>query len=264
MINFYIIYFFLLSFIGYIYECLAMVLWTGKWDNRGFLFGPIIPIYGFGALAGTLLFGYIYRNYTPLSVFIISVVASAILEYIVHWALEKMFHAYWWDYSMAPLNINGRISLLTSLGFGVAGLFVVYVLNPPLLPLLSRIPPLTMQIMALVMVALFSADLTLTICVLSSFINRVKNLDDLINQTMDDFVNSHMSDSLRLNDKFFTAMDKIDVVRRKIINDRIDKADRNKIALYKRILYRIRGFRGENKDVLNRILSRIKGENRNE
>ena len=264
MINLYIVYFFLLSFVGYIYECLAMVLWTGKWDNRGFLFGPIIPIYGFGALAGTLLFTYGYRNYTPLSVFIIAVVASAILEYIVHWALEKMFHAYWWDYSMAPLNLNGRISLLTSLGFGVAGLLIVYVVNPFIIPLLRKISPVTLQIMALVMVALFSADLTLTISVLSSFINRVKRIDDMINQTMDDFVNNHISDSLKLEDKFFGAMDKIDVVRRKIINDRIDKADKNEVAFYKRFLYRIRGFRGENKDALNRILSRIKGENRNE
>ena len=264
MVNLYIVYFFLTSFLGYIYECFAMVLWTGKWDNRGFLYGPIIPIYGTGALAGTLLFTYGYRNYTPVSVFVISVVASAILEYVVHWALEKMFHAYWWDYSEAPLNINGRISLLTSLGFGVAGLVIIYVINPFLFELLSKIPPLAMQIMALVFVALFSADLTLTICVLSSFINRVRNIDDLINQTMDDFVTSHMSDSLRLNDKFFGAMDKISEVRKKIINDRIDRADKNKVAFYKRFFYRIRRFTGENREVLNRVLNRIKGEKKDE
>ena len=264
MVDFYIVYFFIASFLGYIYECLAMVLWTGKWDNRGFLYGPIIPIYGTGALAGTLLFTYGYKNYTPLSVFLISVFASAILEYVVHWALEKMFHAYWWDYSKAPLNINGRISLLTSLGFGIAGLVIIYLINPILLGFLEKIPPLAMQIAALVMIALFSADLTLTICVLSSFINRVKNLDDLINQTMDDFVDNHMSDSLRLNDKFFGAMGKIEDVRRRIINDRIDKADKNKVAFYKRFFYRIRGFTGENREILNRILNRIKGENRDE
>ena len=264
MINLYIVYFFLASFLGYIYECLAMVLWTGKWDNRGFLFGPIIPIYGTGALAGALLFGYGYKNYTPLSVFLISVFASAILEYVVHWALEKMFHAYWWDYSKAPFNINGRISLLTSLGFGVAGLVVVYLINPFLLGFLSKISPLVLQITALIMVALFSADLTLTICVLSSFINRVRNLDDLINQTMDNFVNTHMSDSMRLNDKFFGAIDRFDEMRRRIINDRIDKADKKRVAFYKRFLHRIRGFRGDNVEILNRILKKIKGEEKDE
>ncbi|MBO7676011.1 MAG: putative ABC transporter permease [Erysipelotrichaceae bacterium] len=264
MINLYIVYFFLLSFLGYIYECLAMVLWTGKWDNRGFLFGPIIPIYGTCALGGTLFLTYVYKNYTPLSIFLLSVLVSAIVEYVVHYALEKMFHAYWWDYSKAPLNINGRISLLTSLGFGVAGLVVVYVINPYVLSLLSKIPAVAMQIMALVFVALFSADLTLTISVLSSFINRVQRLDDYINQTMDDFVNNHMNDSLRLNDKFFGAMDRIEDVRRRLINDRIDKAGKNATVLYKRILYRVRGFRGEHRDLLNRFLKRIKGEEKDE
>ncbi|MBR3251247.1 MAG: putative ABC transporter permease [Erysipelotrichaceae bacterium] len=264
MVNLYIVYFFVTSFMGYIYECLAMVLWTGKWDNRGFLYGPIIPIYGSGALAGTLLFTYGYRNYTPLSVFVIAVLASAILEYFVHWALEKMFHAYWWDYSMVPLNINGRISLLTSLGFGVAGLVVVYLINPPFIGFLQSIPPLALQIMALIFIALFSADLTLTICVLSSFIDRVKNLDDTINQTMEGFVSTHMKDSLRLNDKFFGTIDRIDDVRRRIINDRINKADRNETAFYKRFFYRIRGFRGENVELLNRVLRRIKDEDKDE
>ena len=264
MINIYIVYFFVTSFMGYIYECLAMVLWTGKWDNRGFLYGPIIPIYGSGALAGTLLFTYGYRNYTPLSVFVISVVASAILEYFVHWALEKMFHAYWWDYSKAPLNINGRISLLTSLGFGVAGLVIIYVINPPLLKVLHSMSPLALQIMALVFIALFSADLTLTICVLSSFISRIKSIDDMINQTMEGFVANHMSDSMRLNDKFFGTIDRIDDVRRRIINDRINKADRNKTAFYKRFFYRIRGFKGENFEILNRVLRRIKDEDNDE
>ena len=93
MLSRYNIYFIILSFAGYIYECLAMVLWTGKWDNRGFLFGPVIPIYGVGALFGSILFSVYMPEHTPLQVFLIGMFASAILEYVVHYALEKMFNA---------------------------------------------------------------------------------------------------------------------------------------------------------------------------
>jgi len=58
MITAYIIYFFVLSAAGYVYETIAMTIWGGKWDNRGFFYGPLIPIYGAGALGGTLLFTY--------------------------------------------------------------------------------------------------------------------------------------------------------------------------------------------------------------
>ncbi|MBQ5553980.1 MAG: putative ABC transporter permease, partial [Erysipelotrichaceae bacterium] len=93
MVSLYMIYFSLLSVVGYFYECIAMTFWAGKWDNRGFLFGPAIPIYGTGALLGTLLFTYIYTDYTPLTVFLVSMAASAVLEYVVHYVLEKIFHA---------------------------------------------------------------------------------------------------------------------------------------------------------------------------
>ena len=66
MVSTYVIYFMLMSFIGYLYECLAMIIWTGKWDNRGFLYGPVIPIYGGCALAGTLFFTYVIKDFTPL------------------------------------------------------------------------------------------------------------------------------------------------------------------------------------------------------
>ena len=260
MVDRYVIYFSILSVVGYVYECFAMTIWEGKWDNRGFLFGPAIPIYGAGALFGTILFTYFIKDYKPMTVFLIGMAASAVLEYSVHYVLEQIFHAYWWDYSKAPLNINGRISLLTSLGFGIAGLVVVYVMNPYVLGLLDRLSDLILQIMALIFIALFSADLTLTISVLSSFIERVENFDEYINQTMDDFVASHMSENLKLNDRFYSAMDKIDDVRRKLINDRIDKAARKANVFNKMVLYRVRYFVGEHSATLNRMLNRIKGK----
>ena len=264
MINLYIVYFVILSFIGYIYECTAMVLWTGKWDNRGFLFGPIIPIYGFAAMLGTIFLNYFYPNYTPLFIFVLAVFSSAILEYIVHWALEKIFHAHWWDYSKAPLNINGRISLFTSLGFGVAGLVVIYIINPFVFKILNAMSDVALNIIAIIFVALLSADITLSVSVISSFINTVTSFDDSINEIMDEFVNNHMSENLKLNDKFFNAVDKFDDVRKKLFNDRIDRAKKNNSIFYKRILNRIKGFEGTDSNVLNKTLNELKDEDKHE
>lgn len=58
------------------------------------------------------------------------ILGSIVLEYGTSWALEKLFHAYWWDYSSMPLNINGRVCFPYSVGFGVAGLIVVYFIAP--------------------------------------------------------------------------------------------------------------------------------------
>ena len=157
------IYFSIFSVIGYFYESLAMTIWAGKWDNRGFLYGPAIPIYGLGALLGTLLFEYLYPDYTPTSVFFISMAASAILEYVVHYLLEQIFHAYWWDYSKSPFNINGRICLPASIGFGIAGLVVVYVINPAVLPVINELKETTADLIALICTIIFTADLTLTL-----------------------------------------------------------------------------------------------------
>lgn len=102
-------------FMGWVYESLAMTIWTGKWENRGFLFGPLIPIYGFGDITLTIVLS-IY-HLSNLQVFILSVLGSVILEISTSILLEKLFHAYWWDYSGVPLNFQGRICLPASLGF---------------------------------------------------------------------------------------------------------------------------------------------------
>ena len=67
---------------------------------------------------------------SPVSYTHLDVYKRQVLEYGTSWALEKLFHAYWWDYSSMPLNINGRVCFPYSVGFGVAGLIVVYFIAP--------------------------------------------------------------------------------------------------------------------------------------
>ena len=260
MVSTYVIYFILMSVLGYFYECLAMILWTGKWDNRGFLYGPVIPIYGGCALFGTLFLTYVYTDHTPLSVFLIAVFFSAIVEYLVHYLLEKFFNAYWWDYSKSPLNINGRICLPASIGFGIAGIIIVYVINPYLLPLIEVIPQIPRDIISIILVMLFTADFTLTICVLSTFIARVENLENNINEHMDVLVGNVTDESKGLNTYFYNAVDKIESGGKKLIYKPFGIFSDAARA----ILSKIKGFRGNSDSRINRILRAIKNRIKHE
>ncbi len=255
----FVIYFALLSVVGYFYECLAMTIWAGKWENRGFLFGPAIPIYGAGATIGTILFTYFYTSYSYMSVFLISMAASAILEYVVHYVLEKTFHAYWWDYSMAPLNINGRICLPASIGFGIAGLIIIYVINPYIMPKLMAMNDETAQLLALISVALMSADLTASVSVISNFIKRVENTENSINEQMDSFVGSFLDESKAVGNRFYSAMDKIGEKKRKYVDYRFERIAESYGDMYAHVISGIKGFRGNRYSArLNEVLSKVK------
>ena len=128
------------SFVGWIYECLYCTIKSGTWENRGFLIGPICPIYGCGASLTWLIFmntklfpNCFARAEEPVwRVFLICALGSAVLEYSISFLLEKLFGAKWWDYSDTPLNIGGRICLPATCGFGVAGVLLVKYVFPPL------------------------------------------------------------------------------------------------------------------------------------
>lgn len=119
---------------GWIYESIYCTIRAKKWENRGFLYGPLCPIYGAGGVAITAIADFISvhtdATFTWWQIFLVAFFGSIVLEYGTSWALEKLFHAYWWDYSSMPLNINGRVCFPYSVGFGVAGLIVVYFIAP--------------------------------------------------------------------------------------------------------------------------------------
>ena len=135
----YFVMFALYSVLGWVYESTFCTIKEGKWENRGFLYGPIVPIYGVGATGITMVYDAL-QNYAGYSlnwwqVFLIGYLGSIVLEFGTSWVLEKLFHAVWWDYSNMPFNLQGRVCLPCSLGFGAAGLLVIY----GLYPLMNRI-----------------------------------------------------------------------------------------------------------------------------
>ena len=128
--------FLIYSFIGWLIEVIGSLITSHKLVNRGFLIGPIVPIWGCGAILITLI---IKPTDSIFSLIIASAFICSFLEYIVNYVMEKMFKARWWDYSHLPLNFNGRIWLGSSLFFGVGGLLIIKYINPFFLNLISSI-----------------------------------------------------------------------------------------------------------------------------
>lgn len=144
------------SIIGWLMEVLIVSTKKRKITDRGFLIGPWCPIYGFGALFITLLLRKYYED--PLVLFIMSFLVGSILEYVTSYLMEKIFHARWWDYSEHKFNVNGRISLTTSLGFGLLGLILVYIFNPFFLKIIKNIPSTIFHIIMIIILIFFIID----------------------------------------------------------------------------------------------------------
>lgn len=126
------------SFVGWCMEVIVSIFMSKnrRPSNRGFLIGPLCPIYGFGVLVMTFL---LRNTHNVIEVFIVATLSSAILEYGTSFVMEKIFRVRWWDYSHEKFNLNGRICLKMLLAFGVMGVIVTQVTNPVLLDFFNSI-----------------------------------------------------------------------------------------------------------------------------
>ena len=169
-----ILYFIIYSFLGWCCETVYCSILQKKFVNRGFLYGPLCPIYGCGALLVLYLLRDVRASILPL--FLSGMVVTTILEYLTSVLLEKLFHMKWWDYSAMPFNINGRVCLLNSCEFGALSVFVVMVLHPAVTRLVGRIPgPVQLLLAGL----LSAAILTDTIYTVHGILILKGKLDDI-------------------------------------------------------------------------------------
>jgi len=156
-------------------EVLAVFISTKKIINRGFLIGPYCPIYGWCALI-IVLFLFTYDK-DPLNLYISFVLYASILEYFTSFIMEKLFGFRWWDYSHEKFNLNGRISLFTSLLFGILGILFVYLAGPALFDFLHHLSNQTLMMTALVLFIIFIADNLITFKVVKKFRKNIKSID---------------------------------------------------------------------------------------
>ena len=121
-------WFYIYSFLGWLWETCYVSVRKGKLINRGFINGPLCTIYGCGALAVYLILLPISDNL--LLLFVGGVVVATALEYVTAVLMENIFHTSWWDYSDNKFNFQGRICLGCSLGWGVFTVGLFRVLHP--------------------------------------------------------------------------------------------------------------------------------------
>ena len=123
----YCIYFVVYSFLGWIYESLFYSAQLRRPVNTGFLHGCFCPIYGLACALNIALLSGIESNAV---LFIVSMLIISAIEYVVSYILEMIFDKRWWDYSNWPCNLNGRISLISSLAFGILSVIQLRMIHP--------------------------------------------------------------------------------------------------------------------------------------
>ena len=156
-----ILYFIIYSFLGWCCETVYCSILQKKFVNRGFLYGPLCPIYGCGALLVLYLLRDVRTSILPL--FLSGMVVTTILEYLTSVLLEKLFHMKWWDYSAMPFNINGRVCLLPSCDFVTLSVCVVMLLHPAVTRLVGRIPGPVQLLLAGLLSAVILTDTIYTV-----------------------------------------------------------------------------------------------------
>ena len=126
-----VVSFFIYCLMGWIWESIILPLSRHqKPYNRGFLNGPWIPIYGFGAMLVIVLFDIQQVNYPIYTLFISGGVVACLLEYITSYVMEKLFHRRWWDYSQKAFNLNGRVCLEGFICFGLFSVVAIDYVQP--------------------------------------------------------------------------------------------------------------------------------------
>ncbi len=160
--------------IGWLYEVfLEVVVYRWGFSNRGVLFGPWLPVYGFGALAFIFTIGRILKNKNlkqkilliPL-VFLGCMIIATTIELITSYICELFMGSWpWQTYADYKYNFQARIALSPSIRFGIGGVVFLYLLQPLFERILNKMPKKALNIIFYVIGGLFIIDILFKILV---------------------------------------------------------------------------------------------------
>ncbi len=167
--------FLIYSFLGWCVEVCFVAVTSGQVVNRGFLNGPVCPIYGVGMLGVLLLLEPLADNWVLM--FLLGMALCSLVEFLGGWLLERIFHTRWWDYSDKPFNLHGYICLGISLLWGLAVVFVVHLVHPLIFSLVCLLPHLLAVILTAVLYALFLADFIVTLVTIIGLKKRLGEME---------------------------------------------------------------------------------------
>ena len=166
------IIFFVYAVIGWIYELLIFYYHGQGWINRGFLYGPYLPIYGFGMLLLVSVLNKIYsRKKKNIKEWIIDIilvlisvfVIATVVEYITHYVMDTFFGIKLWDYTKDYLNINGRVCFAASRNFAIGGTLLIYLVQPLVDKFIKITKKNTINNISIVLLSIMIVDFVVTI-----------------------------------------------------------------------------------------------------
>lgn len=256
------------SLIGWLCEVAYVgIFFEHRFVNRGFLFGPICPVYGIG---GILILSLPQQFQNPVWVlYLAGVFFCSVVEYAAGFGLEKIFHTKWWDYSdqavtikgrTIPLNIRGRVCLKNSLLFGFLTVVVIKFVQPLIEKMWSFFSDAVIITASNVLLVGFLVDIVLSVNKLVDFSIHIARLKELGESLKDRYQNetwfkggsiSEMFESVKERsqkekEKFSAALlEKIENAnkRSRIFESFVKRFPTMKSPLYKDSLIHLRGRR---------------------
>ncbi len=158
-----IFFFFLCAGSGFLWE--VFLMYAQGWDyvNRGFFYGPWLPVYGAGGVLFHLLLA---RKAASCSspflripvVFVLSALLGTGVELFTGWLLDSLWHLRYWDYSAYPFHFHGYICLWSAIGFGCAGVLWICLIAPHAARLWFRISAKWRRSLNTILLLLFVLD----------------------------------------------------------------------------------------------------------
>lgn len=172
----YLWFFLIYSFMGWSVEVAFHTKISGKFVNRGFLNGPVCPIYGFGMIMIIFFLDPLANNFILL--FIGTFLLTSALEFFTGFVLEKIFNKKWWDYSGEPYNIKGYVSLYFSTAWGLAGVFMLKIVQPLINKFVSIFNNKIGNILLALLLTYLVADFVTTILAIKRINTRLHLLNE--------------------------------------------------------------------------------------
>ena len=200
-------FYFIYSLTGWCAEVCVAAARKKKFINRGFVSGPLCPIYGTGAVVFAVFLPELREN--PFFLFLGGVILGSFIEFATGVLLEKAFHKKWWDYSGIRFNFDGYICLPYSLLWGGFALLLTYLTNPLLSWLVGRIPRLLGVILLWVLAVLLAVDMlgsTMTVLGMKKKLEQISQLTEGMEQLSGQLENAISMRVARRMEKAFPVL----------------------------------------------------------
>lgn len=209
-------YVMIFSIIGLIIETIYGYLTTGVLESRkGLILGPFCPIYGVGAAVIYILLS----NYkSKMQIFAFGALYGSIFEYVCSYVMQVIYGSRFWDYSYTEYSINGRISLMYAIFWGILSLILVGYIKKPLDKVIDKIPK---RILDKIIVLFLIFDVCLTILAISTYMKRVEYKyneeyiqENVLDKIFTDEIMSNIFPNLRYVDSEGNTIFAVDVINK--------------------------------------------------